>query len=547
MQQHPVPQNIMAVEFQLVGSMTIRQFIYVAAAAVIDGIIYALNLYPIISWPLIGIISLIGLGLAFVPINDLPLDRWLVAFFNSVTSPTRRIWHKEPKSLDYLLPTFVTVTKPDRLPNLSPNREKLDNYLNSFKKPANNGNLEEYEKKFLSKLDFNTGAQAESSQPAVNAQTISKPSLITETVHSGSLAMGAGTNVAAAIHTGNTSTYIPKVGVVQNRAINPSRVAQIAPKLPASGHIPTVPTAMLKTNKTSTTSSYDSTNSLAAVPPKQTSNETLINNFRSGAVSQNFLKPSFPDISAKADLATPQPNQPQTTVRQEANSSEPTKVKPEPAVSVMPATPEPTQPVAPPVDSQIEMIIKQKDELENRMRQMQEQLSKLQTSQPVAAAAPVETPTITEPEKPAPIPVAGTTSVEPISTTASPTQTLEPALAEPAATPIKPSAPFTPQILPPQPAIGRLSPPKPIYPNVVSGWVRDGNGQLITDTMIVIKDTKDNPLRAFKSNKMGKFSITTPLPDGKYFVEAEKEGYNFNITQIDLNGQIINPIEIKAV
>lgn len=100
MESHPIPQNVTYFQFKLVGDMTLRQFLYLAAGC---GIAYALFVflardYPIISWPLIFISTGLGVGFAFLPIASRPLDYWLVAFLKAVYSPTKRVWKKQGKT-----------------------------------------------------------------------------------------------------------------------------------------------------------------------------------------------------------------------------------------------------------------------------------------------------------------------------------------------------------------------------------------------------------------------------------------------------------------
>ena len=98
-----------------------------------------------------------------------------------------------------------------------------------------------------------------------------------------------------------------------------------------------------------------------------------------------------------------------------------------------------------------------------------------------------------------------------------------------------------------QPAYGKMIPPKVSFPNVVNGLVRDNKGLLLAGVVMIIKDTNGEPVRAFKSNKIGQFVISTPLPNGTYNIELEKEGYDFNIVQVEVKGEVMSPIEIRSL
>ena len=90
--QHPVPQNIMEVEFKLIGDMTIRQFSYVAAGGFLCYLIFSGGLPALIRWPLLFLISFLSLGAAFLPVEDQGLDEWIRNFFVATYSPTQRVW-----------------------------------------------------------------------------------------------------------------------------------------------------------------------------------------------------------------------------------------------------------------------------------------------------------------------------------------------------------------------------------------------------------------------------------------------------------------------
>ncbi len=98
MDAHPVPQNITAFEFHLIGDMTIKQFSYLAAGLITAYVtfILAFNRFPLFAIPVIGVSSLMGAAFAFVPIQDRPLDHWVAAFFKAVFAPTKRISKIKP-------------------------------------------------------------------------------------------------------------------------------------------------------------------------------------------------------------------------------------------------------------------------------------------------------------------------------------------------------------------------------------------------------------------------------------------------------------------
>jgi len=89
-------------------------------------------------------------------------------------------------------------------------------------------------------------------------------------------------------------------------------------------------------------------------------------------------------------------------------------------------------------------------------------------------------------------------------------------------------------------------PDKPDIPNMVVGMVTDDIGKIVEGAIVEIQDEKGNPSRVLKTNPLGQFKTTAPLANGKYLVITEKDKLNFDRVDIELNGQIVEPIKIKA-
>ncbi len=96
MEPHPIPQNVTSFQFHLVGDMTLKQFLYLAAGSALAYIIFVFFApsYPIVAWPVLIISALTGAAFAFLPISSRPLDHWVAAFFKAIYSPTKRVWKK---------------------------------------------------------------------------------------------------------------------------------------------------------------------------------------------------------------------------------------------------------------------------------------------------------------------------------------------------------------------------------------------------------------------------------------------------------------------
>lgn len=122
--EHPVPQNITAYEFRLIGNMTIKQFVLLGSGGVVGFIVYSTNLPGIIKWPIISIAVVIGIALAFLPYEERSLDQWFMNFIKAMYRPTKFYWRRLPKAPDFF--TFTPspgVMAASLQPDLTPYRE----------------------------------------------------------------------------------------------------------------------------------------------------------------------------------------------------------------------------------------------------------------------------------------------------------------------------------------------------------------------------------------------------------------------------------------
>ena len=89
-------------------------------------------------------------------------------------------------------------------------------------------------------------------------------------------------------------------------------------------------------------------------------------------------------------------------------------------------------------------------------------------------------------------------------------------------------------------------PNRPDVANLIVGMATNQEGKIVDGVIIEIQDEHGIPTRVIKTNSLGQFKISTPLASGRYLIIAEKEGYNFDRVNVDLTGQIIDPIKIIA-
>jgi hypothetical protein len=92
-------------------------------------------------------------------------------------------------------------------------------------------------------------------------------------------------------------------------------------------------------------------------------------------------------------------------------------------------------------------------------------------------------------------------------------------------------------------------PSAPEDPNLITGVIKDPRGNPVSNILVEIKDAESNPVRAFKTNALGKFASATSLSNGKYVItfEDSAEKHKFDAVEIELVGAPVIPLEIISV
>ena len=91
--------------------MTVKQFGYLAGGAILAYISYKLPLPFFFTWPLATVFALGGIGFAFVPIEDRPMDIWVLSFIKSVYSPTQFTWSRNNGVVTSKTPATANTTQ----------------------------------------------------------------------------------------------------------------------------------------------------------------------------------------------------------------------------------------------------------------------------------------------------------------------------------------------------------------------------------------------------------------------------------------------------
>jgi hypothetical protein len=158
MEQHQIPQQISSYQFRLVGDMTLKQFFQVGGGALIAILLYSSGLPVFIKWPLLVLSFVLGLALAFFPLEDRPLSKWIVLFAKSIYAPTLYVWMKNPSTPSYFQPEGTVV--PDAIP-VGPQTAAI---ATPPQVVALAPELEKSEQQFLEKVDDQL--QATATEPA---------------------------------------------------------------------------------------------------------------------------------------------------------------------------------------------------------------------------------------------------------------------------------------------------------------------------------------------------------------------------------------------
>ena len=134
MQEHPIPQDITGYRFHIVGSMTLKQFGEVFLGVIFAAIFYNTNLISIIKWPPIMLSVGIGAAAAFLPIEERPLDHWIITFFKVMYKPTKFYWRRIPQIPEaFLHHQSATYDKDEPTLDLNPaKRQRIKEYVSSI-------------------------------------------------------------------------------------------------------------------------------------------------------------------------------------------------------------------------------------------------------------------------------------------------------------------------------------------------------------------------------------------------------------------------------
>ena len=172
MEQHPIPQAITTYKFKLVGDMTLKQFLELAAGVVSAWVLFNSPANFLLKWTLGPFLAFFGFSLAFLPIEDRSLDQWIINFVKAVYSPTQFIYRPEVKKLDI----FETIKKPLAAGPIliKQNQGRLRDYLESL--PATSTSVfDQAEAKYLEHISNLFSALGNKIRPQTTTPSPTRP------------------------------------------------------------------------------------------------------------------------------------------------------------------------------------------------------------------------------------------------------------------------------------------------------------------------------------------------------------------------------------
>lgn len=116
MDQHPIPQDVTGFQFKLIGTMTVKQFGYVATGVIIAVILHYVPqpgvMFLIVHIILIPIVGGSGFIIAFVPIEGRPIDVMTANFVKAFLAPNQYVYRKEAKQYSFSLVALKPIVQP---------------------------------------------------------------------------------------------------------------------------------------------------------------------------------------------------------------------------------------------------------------------------------------------------------------------------------------------------------------------------------------------------------------------------------------------------
>lgn len=502
--KHPVPQNVMDVEFKVVGDLTVRQVVYVAVGGTLTYILWRSGLPVVWQWGLAGGMALLTIAVAFIPYEDRGLDKWLIIFIQSMFSPTQMIWKKSYSSPAYFLSDYAQIIK-NEIITLTPvkNRNKLEEYLELLEDRDDPLEAERNTKISLinEKIAASQSSPLGQGRPSVKfAMPKEKeiPTLVTESINPSIIKEEKKDNKDSVVITPVEiskdeleskieilDTYRkPDIEVVEStespeRSID--RPISVTPKMEASlaenkgfkvpAKFRKLPTIIVEED-------------IKDIKEKEESLEKKVNEL------VEIAKRARSKYQIETGSQIPQKNEKIEQAKSRFGELEKEKEK------LLVALDKSTEQV-----KNMENTTKKKEQLEDQVKKLNDRNKYLEKILLDLKEELYDLKQQKDEEE------RNAMKLEDI---------------------IKINKTHNQQIAQDS--------------NVISGTVKDSNGNLVEDAVILVKDEAGNVARALKTNAIGQFASQSPVENGKYRVEVVKGGLVFDIMLVEAKGIPISPL-----
>jgi hypothetical protein len=503
LEQHPVPQNITSFQFRLIGDMTVKQFFYLATFVVIAYFIYKSPLPFFFSVPLAIASALLGFGLAFVPIEERPMDVWVFSFVKSVYAPTLYVWQRQ-KDVPVATKVAPEIKKVVAAPAPTPYKAMAPPVAPP---PPPALTLRPLDKPMAPPVppptpNLKTTTAQEVAPPVKQKETapeiktdVSKKSfidLLLDLIGFPKKINLPETPSNATVVPTNLAPYRKRPMIITSQSHKKSLMSLISEFFNFAPNS----TQQARSNAVKIQSANNIAQGLNTTPPVPTplvtgehlSLEPQNQNAKPGPapvppVTQNTnIKPEPPKNTANIEALEQKLNALQNELQKKVNA-----------------------------DDRIVDLQKQLSQVLSERNKLQDEIMNLKSSasqEKVRASAPPQN------------------SVAEVKVIQNPN--------------IK--------VITADTAVKSGLPKLTIYPNIVTGIIKDDESTLLPGVLVTVRDKSGTPLRALKTNKLGQFAASTPLPDGIYIIEVEdpRSRFTFDRAQITLNGTLLPALEIIA-
>lgn len=547
--QHAVPQNIMDVEFKLVGDLTMRQFSYLLILGFLSYFSYAI-IPGIFKWPIVMTLGILALGLAFIPVQERGLDEWLVNFFRAINSPTERVWKKEPQIPTAFMYDNLDVVKQEMI-TLAPtsSRRKLEEYLKRDTEQSEEDPLDIPEKIYamkvreaFPKVQVDRGVGVRLEEPPLEEYEISgeEPDIDTEekveaeeNIESkeieGSEETKKAIKVEESLEDKDTKSFQP-TSQDEKKIPEEVKVSQKRPKTSPSRIIKSRSSYRKAYSRSSQPSGYKSYSGYSSVTPDMHSGRKFINLVPSSG--GEIVLP----IRGQRVLDTSESSQVKTDLEEKAKKLNdllakirveegiPSKVSPKPV-----AVKEDASVVDKEAGEVVSTLKKQNEDLSSEIERLKGQIAR-NKSMSIETTGQEQLLKKLEAQK--------SEIASSYAELSNQVKDLRQKLQE--KEDISTGDSFAEKINVQLPVLTTKT-------NVVSGVVRDSSGNFYSDYLLIIKNSRGDTVRAFKTNSLGQFLVSTPLQNGTYTVEvspSNKTDLSFGIIPLEVKGEVIPTLEI---